>query len=103
MADSQRLEMLRLADAIRRCQANGAITEDNKSRLNLALELARLGSKFVGTSEALVDGAKVELCAACRKGSLYACDMEQGWSTTCVLLRANDGQQVELGPSDKSP
>ena len=89
MAEAQRREMLQLADAIRKCQADVTVSEESGSRLRLALEIACLGSKFVGTGDTLVEGAKAELCAACRGGSLFRCDVESGWSTKCAFMLAN--------------
>lgn len=30
-----------------------------------------------------------ELCTACRKNQLYACDQDEGWSPNCAFLKAN--------------
>ena len=84
-----RLEALSLADAIRGCMARKAIDERQKARLELALTLARIGSKSVDTGADLVDGVKAELCAVCRSEPLYVCDRGVGWSNDCSLLKAN--------------
>ena len=105
MAEVHRRAMLQLADGIRKYQADGTVTETIKGRLNSVLELTSMGSKFVGTSDILVDAAKLELCTVCRRDSLHKCDTKLArslsWSDTCAFVRTDSGGREAVRRSDK--
>ena len=57
--------------------------------LEKVYELASKSAKCVlGASENL-ESVRRQLCATCRKNTLYDCDVQEGWSTNCAFMRHN--------------
>lgn len=91
MSEWHRRNLLDLADAVRRC--HGRVEDDFplKQRLAAVLDHANIASKHVDTNAVSVLRVKMQLCAVCRGEALYECDVIEGWSDNCALMKANKG------------
>lgn len=89
MSNWDRKKLLALADAIRECLKEKALTDIQKLRLEKLYALANNGSKNFVTSPDQVTFVRSELCRVYREESLCKCDKENGWSDNCSFERSN--------------
>lgn len=90
MSDWDRKQLLAMADAIKNCI--GAVDMPKTviaQELEKVYELANKSSKSVLDASANLESVRRQLCATCRKNTLYDCDVQEGWSTNCAFMRHN--------------
>ena len=90
MSDWDRRQLLAMTDAIKHCiDAVDMPKTAMVVELEKVYELASKSAKCVlGASENL-ESVRRQLCATCRKNTLYDCDVQEGWSTNCAFMRHN--------------
>jgi hypothetical protein len=47
-------------------------------------------STTVDTDTQKLHALRLSVCKVCRKHELYKCDLSEGWSQNCALLKANE-------------
>ena len=47
-------------------------------------------ASYMTKDEADLTECRSRLCKVCRDESLYVCDVAEGWSTECALIKHND-------------